>query len=186
MTREVEEAKVLSAIQTALDSMKVLLRADVKKHWKTLDRRQQFAAGRALASFDGIRADYAKHFSRAMTEKAWQGRANAFAGEKKLNRVEDAYYIVADPKGVAMQNLSACLVSADMGKQVYRLFDAIQNWEYSRTSKDKGAQYLAPRDAATIMEMARDLSARAKIVQAHPVVKPFRQVVYGLQQQVQR
>ena len=186
MTRDYKEQEVVQAIQEALVSLKVLVRADVKKYWRSLSREEQFAAGRGLAFIDGVAKEPAKYFSRAKTELAWKQRANSFAQAKGLERVADAFYIVQSPKDLAMSGMADALKTFDLRKEAYRLFDAIQNWEYNRTSSDASLRYIASRDADAIVAAAKRLSDQVKIVQSHPVLKPFRQVVHGFRQQIQR
>ncbi len=186
MTRDYKEQEVVQAIQEALASLKVLARADVKKYWRSLSREEQFAAGRGLAFIDGVAKDPAKYFARAKTEQAWKQRANGFAQAKGLERVADAFYIVQSPKDLAMSGMADALKTYDLRQDAYHLFDAIQNWEYNRTSPDASLRYIAPRDADAIVATAKRFAAQAKIVQSHPVLKPFRQVVYGFRQQIQR
>lgn len=161
-------------------NLKKLARADLKKRWKALTREQKFAAGRALVFMDEVAANPAKYFSRANTQDAWRFRAEYFASQKSLDDIADAYYIVEDPQGIVANKASAA-VHGELGHEFYRFCNAVQHWEYDRTSNKDVYRAGAPKFAMDIVERSKRYQDLVAISQANPLLRPIKQLVYNFQ-----
>ena len=181
MVIDYKEQEVLGAIRKALADLYVLMRADVKKHWRGLKREQRYAAGRGLVYLNDVAKDSGKYFARSQTEGAWVKRAQDFAKENNLDDVKYAFYIVAGPKDMVLNGVSDAVMTYSLRQDAYRLFDAIQTWEYNRTSRNASARYVAPASAAEVMKICDRLAVQSQGVVAGPVKAELRKFLTGHQ-----
>ncbi len=168
------------AVGSGFMNLKKLARAGLQKRWKTLTREQKFAAGRALVFMDDLAADPAKYFSRANTQDAWRFRAEYFAGQKNLDDIADAYYIVEDPQGI-VANKAAAAMRGELGHEFYRFCNAVQHWEYDRTSNKDCYRMGAPKFAAEIVKKSKQYQTLVDIQNTNPLIRPIKQLVYNFQ-----
>lgn len=174
------EKDIYVAAGSGFANLKKLARADLKKRWKTLSREQKFAAGRALVFMDDVATKPAKYFSRANTQDAWRFRAEYFAGQKNLDDIADAYYIVENPQGI-VSNKAAAAMQGELGHEFYRFCNAVQNWEYDRTSNKDIYRATAPKFANEIVEMSKRYQELVAISQTNPLLRPIKQLLHNFQ-----
>lgn len=178
MEQKLDENKVYDAVKAAFRNLHVLVREELKKHWKTMNRESRYAAGRALVFMAEVEKNPAAYFSRVGTEKDWVSRAKQFATQRGVDDIADAFYIVQDPKGVVWNHAMAAL-RGDLAGEYYRFCADVQDWEYKRTSKIPHVRALTEKSVDEIMKKSKKFQKKADLQKANVVLKPF---VYVTQQ----
>mgnify|MGYP003414577495 CR=1 FL=1 len=125
---------IYAQLKIALFNYYYLVRADLKKHWKSLSKVERREAVEGLRYLGCVFKNPAKHFSRAQTQSSWNNRAVQYAADKKMQNVEYAFYIVHGPKEEFMENVKHSVYSHDLYRALYQLASNAQKWEYDRTS----------------------------------------------------
>ena len=81
MKKEYTEAEIYAAIKSGFENLRLLAREDLKKRWKVMEVSQKYDAGRSLVVMGDVAKNPENYFSRAKTQEAWIGRAEAYANE---------------------------------------------------------------------------------------------------------
>ena len=180
MQRKYKEQDVYVAIKSGFANLKMLARDELKKRWRTMAFADRCAAARALKFMDAVAANPEKYFSRAHTQDAWRFRAEYFASDKNLDDMADAYYLVEDPQGIVCNRVAAAM-HGTLAQEYRRFCNAVQQWEYDRTSNKPAFRKGAPGFAREIVEKSGRYQALADINRANVFVRPFKQIIYQFQ-----
>ena len=167
---------IYAQMKIALFNYYYLIRADLKKRWKSLPKKDRREAVAALRYLEGVFKNPAAHFSRAATQDAWNNRAVEYAKSKGI-RVVDAFYIVHGPREQFIENVKNACYSHDLYSGLYKLAGFIQNWEYDRTSQQAWVRSGAQKFADEIANTARETQKIVDIMDANPLVRPIKQFV---------
>lgn len=170
MQKQFEDTVVRNAIKTGLESFVLLAKDNLRKRWTVLKREDKYAAARALVFMNELARNPELHFARENTQKAWVERAEKYALDKKLEKTEEAYYIVESPQIMVVAKAQGAL-TGNLYAAFFAFCTDIQQWEYDRTSPNKNNRYLAPVSAEILVEKSEKLHASAKMTIKHPVVK---------------
>ena len=171
---------VYNDIKRALFNYYVLIRADLKKRWKTLPKIARRDAVVALRYLEGVFNNPKKYFSRADTQGDWNNRAVEYAKENDIGAV-DAFYIVHGPREQFAENVKNACFSSELYHNLYKLAGLIQNWEYDRTSNLEYVRGNAPRFADEIKKTAQHTQQVVDITDSNPLVRPLKQLLYNFQ-----
>lgn len=177
----VEQDNVYIYAKKALFNFYMLIRADLKKRWKSLGKKDHREAIVALRYLEGVVKNPAAHFSRIATQDAWNNRAVEYAQKKGLKNVADAFFIVHGPREVFIENVKNAVYLPELYHALYTLAGRAQNWEYDRTSNDAYIRGKAERYAEEIIKMAAKTQKLVDLQTANPFVRPFKQFVYNFQ-----
>ncbi len=171
---------VYNDIKKALFNYYVLVRSDLKKHWKSLPKTARRDAGVALRYLEGVFNNPKKYFSRADTQGDWNNRAVEYAKENGIGPV-DAFYIVHGPREQFAETVKNACYSSELYHDLYKLAGLIQNWEYDRTSNRASFRDNAQRFADEIKKTAQRTQQVVDIMDSNPLVRPLKQLAYNFQ-----
>lgn len=167
---------VYNAIKSALFNYYYLMRADLKKRWKSLPKKDRREAVAALRYLENVFNNPAAYFSRAATQDAWNNRAVEYAKSKGTGIV-DSFYIVHGPREQFIENVKNACYSHEMYSDLYKLAGVIQNWEYDRTSARSYVRENSQKFADEIIKTAHQTKAVVDIMESNPLVRPLKQFV---------
>ena len=170
-----------TSAKRALFNFYMLIRADLKKRWKSLGEKDRREAIVALQYLESVVRYPAIHFSRVATQDAWNKRAVEYAQKKGLKNVVDAFFIVLGPREVFIENVKNAVYLPELYHALYTLAGRIQHWEYDRTSNDAYLRGEAERYAEEIIKMAAKTQNLVDLQTANPIVRPFKQFVHNFQ-----
>lgn len=179
--QRIERDNVYAQVERALSNFYLLVRADLKKRWKSLDNQDRRDAVVALRYLEGVVRCPAANFSRVATQRAWNNRAVECAQKNGLKNVADAFYIVHGPREVFIENVKNAVYLPELYHALYTLAGRIQNWEYDRTSNDAYICGKAERYAEEIIKMADKTQKLVDLQTVNPIVRPFKQFVHNFQ-----
>lgn len=175
MKKEYTEAEIYAAIKSGFENLRLLAREDLKKRWKVMEVSQKYDAGRSLVVMGDVAKNPENYFSRAKTQEAWIGRAEAYANEKNLDSMEYAYYIVQNPQGI-VSNAAKNAMQARLNGEYACFCDDVQQWEYDRTSPKGAYRCLAKVSAERIVNKAKKYQNMVDAELANPVKKYVRKL----------
>ena len=172
---------IYAQIKITLFNFYYLIRADLKKRWKTMPHTYRRESITALRFLEDAFKNPAKYFSRAETDCAWRTRATNYANNHGLKNIVDAFYIIESPKDIFMKSVKDAILSHDIYSDLYAFVTTVQHWEYDRTSKQE--QYLSQSKycAETIIKTAQKMQKIVNIQDSNPLVRPFKEFAYGFQ-----
>lgn len=167
---------VYNDMKKALFNYYVLIRADLKKRWKSLPKMARREAVVSLRYLENVFNNPKKYFSRADTQGDWNNRAIEYAKAKDIGPV-DAFYIVHGPREQFIENVKNACYSSELYHELYKLAGLMQNWEYDRTSGRDYVRYNAGRFADEIKKTAERTQRIVDIMDSNPLVRPLKQFV---------
>ena len=167
---------VYNAIKSALFNYYYLMRADLKKRWKSLSKKDRREAVAALRYLENVFNNPSMYFSRAATQDAWNNRAVEYAKSKGIG-VVDSFYIVHGPREQFIENVKNACYSHDLYSGLYKLVGLIQNWEYDRTSARSYVRENSQKFADKIIETSRTTQKIVDVMDANPLMRPLKQFV---------
>lgn len=180
MQHEYNEQCIYNAVRTGFANLKKLARMDVMKRWRAMDKSDRYAATRALVFMDGVAENPRLYFARVHTQNAWRFRAECFASQKQLDDIAEAYYIVEDPQGIVW-NRARGAMRGELGQEFYRFCNAVQQWEYDRTSNRPVYRANAPKYAEEIVKKSKQYQTMVDINSANCLMRPIKQLLYQIQ-----
>ena len=188
MTKKITERDIYDAIKSAFESLMVLSKAELKKRWKNETTDRKYAAGRALVQLGKMAKEPEQHFSRAATGAVWEQRVKDWGQKNNIpkDRLFDGYYIVPSPTTIALDKVEwifGITCNHDLYREFWNLAEAVQNWEYNRTSQNPNQRYVASRDAERIIERSKRLKALAGVKSANCVARQFKQLAFNINYQ---
>lgn len=179
--QRIEQDNVYAQVKRVLFNFYMLVRADLKKRWKSLGKKDRREAIFALRYLEGVVKNPAAHFSRIATQGAWNNRAVEYAQKKGLKNVADAFFIVHGPREVFIENVKNAVYLPELYHALYTLAGRIQHWEYDRTSNDAYLRSKADSYAEEIVNMANKTQKLVDLQTANPFVRQIKQIVYNFQ-----
>ena len=179
--QRIEQDDVYAQVKRVLSNFYLLVRADLKKRWKSLDNQDRRDAVVALRYLEGVVRCPAVNFSRVATQGAWNNRAVEYAQKKGLKNVAEAFFIVHGPREVFIENVKNAVYLPELYHALYTLAGRIQNWEYDRTSNDAYLRSRADSYAEEIVNMANKTQKLVDLQTANPFVRQIKQIAYNLQ-----
>ena len=102
---------IYAQIKITLFNFYYLIRADLKKRWKTMPHIYRRESITALRFLEDAFKNPAKYFSRAETDCAWRTRAINYANKQGLENIVDAFYIIESPKDIFMKSVKDAILS---------------------------------------------------------------------------
>ena len=180
MQHEYTEQYIYNAVRTGFANLKKLARLDLMRRWRTMDKSDQYAAARALVFMGGVADNPAQHFAREHTQDAWRFRAEHFAGQAQLDDIAEAYYIVEDPQGIVW-NRARYAMRGELSREYYYFCNAVQQWEYDRTSNKPVYRANAPKYAEDIVKKSKQYQTLVDINKSNCLVRPIKQFLYQIQ-----
>lgn len=199
MKQEYSFDQVYDATQRGFNALYVIIRNDVKRVWKQMNRTERYTVMRALVNLRRIGMTPDLYLGRACTEAAWVARAQKFAKERGLAEVRSAYYIVPNPASMTLAQVQDALgfYYADGKKLVgghwywhnyYNLATDFMRYDYSRADDNPydNSPYSTQRHAAGVMERAERLSDRAEEIKAHGLKREWLKFVHNLKKYEQQ
>ena len=167
---------IYAQMKIALFNYYYLIRADLKKRWKSLPKKDRREAVAALRYLEGVFKNPTAHFSRAATQDVWNNRAVEYAKSKGIG-VVDAFYIVHGPREQFIENVKNACYSHELYSDLYKLAGLMQNWEYDRTSLQLYIRENSDKFAKEIVNTARETQKIVDIMESNPLVRPLKQFV---------
>lgn len=167
---------VYNAIKSALFNYYYLMRADLKKRWKSLPKKDRREAVAALRYLENVFNNPAAYFSRAATQDVWNKRAVEYAKSKGIG-VVDSFYIVHGPREQFIENVKNACYLPELYQDLYKFAGVIQNWEYDRTSVRPCVRDNSQKFADKIIETSRTTQKIVDVMDANPLVRPLKQFV---------
>lgn len=167
---------IYTQMKIALFNYYYLMRADLKKRWKSLPKKDRREAVAALRYLENVFNNPAAYFSRAATQDVWNNRAVEYAKSKGIGIV-DSFYIVHGPREQFIENVKNACYLPELYQDLYKFAGLIQNWEYDRTSARSYVRDNSDKFAKEIVNVARKTQKIVDVMDANPLVRPIKQFV---------
>lgn len=180
--QDLKNKNMYAQVEAGFKNFASLARCNIKKNWKKFNKEERHAAWLGMKYIEQVAKNPAQYFSRAMTELQWKRRAAEYTRSHALGDNFSAFYIVQDPKGDVLNNSEWAFANGgDLARRFYNFCEAVQNWEYARTSKNPSDKMAVELYEKQIMELSASVKSLADIANTPVLVQPIKRFVKNFQ-----